>query len=67
MNAGGLINVSTEMSGMSGKEAMRLVQEIYNTTLNIFKVAKEKNTPTYEAANRLAEQRIETEKLKVKR
>jgi leucine dehydrogenase len=58
VNAGGLINVSTEISGMSTDEAMKLAQNIYNTTLNIFKVAKEKNIPTYAAANQIAEKRI---------
>ena len=58
VNAGGLINVSTEISGLSLDEAMRLAQNIYNTTLHIFKVSKEKNIPTYAAANAIAEQRI---------
>ena len=61
VNAGGLINVSTEISGMSGDEAMKLAQGIYNTTLSIFKIAKEKNIPTYAAANFIAEERIEKE------
>ena len=58
VNAGGLINVSTEISGMSGEEAMKLAQGIYDTTLNIFKVAKEQSIPTYAAANMIAEKRI---------
>lgn len=58
VNAGGLINVSTEISGMSADEAMQLAQGIYDTTLNIFKVAMEQNIPTYAAANMIAEKRI---------
>lgn len=66
VNAGGLINVSTEISGMSADEAMKLAAGIYDTTLNIFKVAKQQNIPTYAAANKIAEDRIQN-KLKEKR
>ena len=37
------------------------------STLNIFKISKEQNIPTYMAANRIAEKRIEDiGKIKVK-
>ncbi len=58
VNAGGLINVSTEISGLTPAEAMKLAQGIYNTTLRIFETAKAENIPSYAAANRIAEKRI---------
>jgi len=64
VNAGGLINVSTEISGLTQQEAMKLAGDIYNTTLNIFKIAKTENIPTYAAANKIAETRIEKAKAK---
>ncbi|HEY6160581.1 MAG TPA: Glu/Leu/Phe/Val dehydrogenase [Bacteroidia bacterium] len=64
VNAGGLISVSSEISGISMEEVMRLAQGIYDTTLRIFSIAREKNIPTYQAANRIAEERIENKKKK---
>ncbi len=58
INAGGLINVNSEVEGYGRDRAMELTENIYNTTLNIYKISKEENTPTYAAANKLAEQRI---------
>ena len=59
INAGGLINVYSELEGYNRDRAMSHAENIYNTTLNIFKVSKAENIPTYVAANRLAEKRIE--------
>ena len=58
VNAGGLINVYSELFGYNRESAMRQAENIYNTTLNIFKISKEQNIPTYIAANRIAEKRI---------
>lgn len=58
INAGGLINVNREVANYGEDRAMELTQNIYNTTLDIFKYAAEQNIPTYAAANRLAEERI---------
>ncbi len=58
-NAGGIINVYYELEGGYNRErALAHAEKIYQTTLNIFKTAKEQNIPTYMAANRLAEKRI---------
>ena len=38
---------------------MAHAEKIYNTTWDLFQMAKTENIPTYQAANRLAEQRIE--------
>ena len=67
VNAGGIINVFYELQGYNRERAMAHAEKIYDTTLNIFRVSKEQNIPTYMAANRLAEKRIgEIGKIKVK-
>jgi leucine dehydrogenase len=59
INAGGLINVYSELMGYSAKRAMEKTEHIYEVTLEILKKSREENIPTYEAANRIAEKRIE--------
>lgn len=58
VNAGGIINVYYELEGYNRERALAHAEKIYGTILNVFKVAKEQNIPTYMAANRLAEKRI---------
>lgn len=58
VNAGGIINVFYELEGYNRERALSHAEKIYDTTLNIFKLSKEQNIPTYMAANRLAEKRI---------
>ncbi len=57
-NAGGVINVYSELAGWSSARAFRKADEIYDTILKVFAIAKADKIPTYEAADRLAEQRI---------
>ena len=57
-NAGGVINVYSELAGWSSARAFRKADEIYDTILKVFAIAKHDNVPTYVAADRLAEQRI---------
>lgn len=59
INAGGLINVNSEIEGYGRERAMEMTENIYNTTLEIYKFSEEKNIPTYIAANKMAEDRIE--------
>lgn len=59
INAGGVINCYSELEGYNRDRAMNKCETIYDTTLRIFELANEQNIPTYEAANKLAEQRIE--------
>jgi leucine dehydrogenase len=59
INAGGLINVNSELEGWSAERAKRKAGEIYDTLLRLFALAKEEGLPTYRAADRLAERRIE--------
>ncbi len=58
INAGGLINVYNELEGYSQERALKQAEGIYDTMLTIFSIAKKEHVPTYEASNRLAEQRI---------
>jgi leucine dehydrogenase len=57
-NAGGVINVYSELAGWSSARAFRKADEIYDTILKVFAIAKSDKVPTYVAADRLAEQRI---------
>jgi leucine dehydrogenase len=59
VNAGGIINVFYELEGYNRERAMAHAEKIYDTTFNIFQIAKKEGIPTYIAANRIAEQRIE--------
>jgi leucine dehydrogenase len=58
-NAGGVINVYSELAGWSSARAFRKADEIYETVLKVFQIAKSDKVPTYVAADRLAEQRIQ--------
>jgi leucine dehydrogenase len=60
VNAGGLINVYQEILGYDKDAATRKTQKIYDRVLELFELAKEENIPTYLAADRYAEKRIET-------
>ena len=58
-NAGGVINVYSELTGWSRERSLRKADEIYQTVLSVFRLAKETGIPTYKAADRVAEQRIQ--------
>lgn len=62
INAGGIINVYGELEGYDKKETMRQTENIYNTTLEILKSADANDIPTYVAALRIAQQRIDDRK-----
>lgn len=57
-NAGGVINVYGEVAGWTRDRALRKADEIYETTLGVFEIAREQGIPTYVAADRLAQRRI---------
>jgi len=59
INAGGLINVYGELNGWTAERAKRKAGEIYETLLQLFELSEEENIPTWKAADRLAERRIE--------
>ncbi len=58
INAGGLINVYNELEGYSQERALKQAEGIYDTILTIYGISRRDRVPTYEASNRLAEQRI---------
>ena len=57
-NAGGVINVYSELAGWTRERALRKADEIFHTTLGVFEIARDQGLPAYEAAERLAERRI---------
>lgn len=59
INAGGLINVYGELNGWSAERARRKAGEIYDTLNQLFELSEEEGVPTWVAADRLAERRIE--------
>ncbi len=58
VNAGGVMNVSLEIDGYNRERAMRMMRTIYHNLARIFEIAERDGIPTYEAADRLAEERI---------
>jgi leucine dehydrogenase len=59
VNAGGVMNVSLEIDGYNRERAMRMMRTIYHNLARIFEIAERDGIPTYRAADRLAEERIE--------
>ncbi|GAB4139081.1 MAG: Glu/Leu/Phe/Val dehydrogenase [Bacteroidia bacterium] len=59
VNAGGVINVYSEVAGFGKDYALLQAENIYKTTGDIFAMSKAQNIPTYLAANKTAEARIE--------
>lgn len=57
-NAGGVINVYGEVAGWDAQRALDKADDIYDTVLRVFDIAEADHIPTYEAADRLAEQRL---------
>ncbi|WP_110111263.1 branched-chain amino acid dehydrogenase [Bacillus sp. CGMCC 1.16541] len=60
INAGGVINVADELIGYNRERALKKVEGIYDNIASVFDISKRDGIPTYLAADRLAEERIET-------
>ena len=58
-NAGGMISGCRELLGWEASQSAAKVEEIYDTLLGIFRMAEAEGIPTYEAADRLAEERLQ--------
>ncbi len=58
VNAGGVINVYRELAGWDSERSLRKADEIYDTLLSVFDIAKADKVPTYLAADTLAERRV---------
>lgn len=60
INAGGLINVYNELTGEYNQDrALRMTRTIYLNLTRVFEIAKRDGLPTAEAAERVAEERID--------
>lgn len=57
-NAGGVINVFGEVVGWDRNHALSKADEIYDTVLSVFEIARTDGVPSYVAADRLAERRL---------
>ncbi|MBC2259303.1 Glu/Leu/Phe/Val dehydrogenase [Listeria booriae] len=60
VNAGGVINVADELSRYNEERAKHKIGEIYGQIGKVFDIAKEEKILPAQAANRMAEQRIES-------
>ena len=58
INAGGLMNVASEVDGYNKESVLRKNEGIYDTLIRIYTMADERNILTVEASNALAEERI---------
>ena len=62
INAGGLINVYSEIKGYDREHSLNQTKNIYNTTLEILRKAESDKISTHSAALEIAEQRISERK-----
>jgi leucine dehydrogenase len=60
INGGGVINVYGELQGWTMERAKRKAQEIYDTMTRVYTIAARDGIPSYQAADRLAEERIKS-------
>ena len=58
INSGGLINVAIELQGYNAERAYAHVEKIYDTITRIFQIAERDGIASFQAADRLAEERI---------
>src|SRR5699024_10975521 len=58
INSGGVINVVEEMKGSDEDSVLNKVETIYTALERVFDISKEKDIPTAQAADNMAENRI---------
>ncbi len=58
INAGGLINVASELDGYNRDKVLSDVERIYDRVLDIFKIAEQQKITTQQAAIFIAEKRL---------
>jgi leucine dehydrogenase len=58
INAGGLINSAVELQGYDADRALQRVSRIRNVIQRVFEIAAREHIPTWQAADRMAEERI---------
>jgi leucine dehydrogenase len=59
INSGGLINVAAELDGYNYKKVMDKVSTVYDTIAQVLDRSKREDIPPHEAADALAEQRLD--------
>jgi leucine dehydrogenase len=61
INAGGIINVAVEMlpGGYDESAAMERIESIRHNLAQVFEIARTEDVPTHDAADLLAERRLE--------
>lgn len=62
VNAGGVMNVSIEFEGWADSKSRRMIDTIYDKTLEVFRISEEQNIPVNKAADVMAENRISSMK-----
>jgi leucine dehydrogenase len=62
INAGGVINVYSELANLTRAQVMEKTENIYNTSLEIFKFAETNNITPHQAAMSIAQKRIDDRK-----
>ena len=62
INAGGVINVYSDLANLTRAQVMEKTENIYNTSLEIFKFAETNNITTHQAAMSIAQKRIDDRK-----
>ncbi|WP_411953397.1 Leu/Phe/Val dehydrogenase [Alkalibacillus sp. S2W] len=60
INSGGVINVADELNGYNQDRAYKQIETIYDSLTKIFEISKRDNISTHAAADRMAEERIES-------
>lgn len=60
VNAGGLMNVFVELEGYSPDRAFEKTRKVYDNVKKVFEIAKRDDIGTHTAADRMAEERINT-------
>lgn len=58
INAGGLINVFVELEGYDRERALRMTRGIFYNLRKVFDIARRENIPTYQAADKMVQDRI---------
>jgi len=58
INAGGLINSAIELDAYDAERATRAASSIYDIIMRVFQIAEREKIPSWQAANRLATERI---------
>ena len=58
INAGGLINVYSELKGFSNSQVMKKTENIFDTTISILKKSEKENISTQKAALKIAKEKV---------